>query len=232
MNLIEMLSFSSLKLLAEQKLLVIFTLLLSAAMKNFQVVNKLVDSQLSVDDLTLFIGSDKEEVKQRLKYLESLKLVKMTGSHICVGKIVDDQFYLLNEKVPQKTMPSTITGRYIPLAKKEEDYEIVDLLVKMNRLFFKKFQFSETTNLLKQLNNLKHIYNTSETNLKQIYNAYEYFLSNYKNVGANAPTIPAFNGFFGAIMIAYKQADVKSYDRKEESTSSEVFSGYLGRHYE
>lgn len=232
MNLIEMLSFGVLKTLAEKKALVVFVLLVSAAMKDFKLIKQMVDAQLSVDDIAMMLEADKAEVEQKLRLLESLGLIKMTGSHICVGKIVDDNFYLLNEKAPKKVMPSVITGRYVPLAKKEEDYEVVECLVHMNRLFYSKFGFSESTVLQKQLNNLKHLYSTTGMDLRKIYKIYKYYLENYNRWKISAPTMPAFNGFFSTVVMDYQQVNVKSYEHKEETKPAEAFSGFVGRHHE
>lgn len=236
MNLIELLSFGVLKTLAEKKALVIFVLLVSEAMKEVALFKQMVEAQLSVDDIATLTGADKADITEKLKLLESLNLIKLTGSHILVGKVVDEQFYLLNEKTPQnsskKEMPKVITGRYIPLAKKEEDYEVVECLIHMNRLFYTEFGFSETTILPKQLNSLKSIYNISGLNLKQIYKVYKFYLKNFRTWGVNSPTMPAFNGFFNAVIMDYKQLGKKSYDQKEETKPAEVFSGFVGRHHE
>ncbi len=219
------------KALIEKKLYVFYVVLKKLWLDSQQTKNNFIYIKISLNNLAKMFNITKEQMINHLKSLIELNLIRVSKIKseedqykIILGTLEGNEVRWFMDKSPEEKenkpkvakKGSEFIGRYSNLDKTPEDVPIVSLLREMNILFYEKFNFSETTEIYKQMACLKKLIKNSENpstgekiNLGTIKNAYKYALDNFELYGLDTVTLPAFCAYFNSIYTGYIKSSKK-----------------------
>ena len=220
------------KILIEKKLYVFYVVLKKLWLDNQQEKNNFIYIKISMNNFAKMFGIQKDQMINYLKDLIELNIIKVSKIKseedqykIILGTLEGNEVRWFMDKNPEEKenkpkvakKGSEFIGRYSGLDKTSEDVPIVRLLREINILFYEKFNFSETTEIYKQMACLKKLIKNSENpstgekiSLGTVKNVYIHALDNFELYGLNTLTLPAFCGYFNSIYTDYIKSRKKT----------------------